>query len=75
MEKLSALMAEVLQVPADTITDDLTIRDLDTWDSLSHMELVAAIEAQYELSLDAEEMVAMISVAKIREIVHARRNG
>ena len=75
MEKLSALMADVLQVSADTITDDLTINDLDTWDSLAHMELVAVIEQQYDLSLEAEDMVAMISVAKIREIVSARDNG
>jgi acyl carrier protein len=75
MEKLSALMAEVLQVSADKITDDLTIKDLDTWDSLAHMELVAVIEEQYELSLHAEDMVAMISVAKIREIVSSRSNG
>src|SRR6266576_5700138 len=66
-EKLKCLLAEVLHVPAATITDDLAMKDLDVWDSLKHMELIVALEESFRLQMSFDEIVAMQSVRKIKE--------
>jgi len=66
---MALLLADVLQLPVATITDDLAMKDTETWDSLRHMELVVAIETNFGIRLCAEEIVAMQTVGEIRRVV------
>lgn len=73
MEKnLEQLLADVLQIPAAEITDELAMKDLDVWDSLKHMELIASLEEQLNLQLSFDEIVAMRSVGDIKRTLNAR---
>ena len=71
-EKIEVLLAEVLQIPAATITDDLAMTDLDIWDSLKHMELIMALEQSFGLQLNFDEIVRMRSVGEIKRVLKAR---
>lgn len=72
---LEQILAEVLQVPVSEITDELAMKDLDVWDSLKHMELIASLEQQLDLQLSFDEIVAMRSVGDIKRTLHARGVG
>jgi acyl carrier protein len=69
---LEQMLAEVLQIPAGEITDELAMKDLDVWDSLKHMELIASLEQQLEVQLSFDEIVAMRSVGDIRRTLRSR---
>ena len=71
-EKIEVLLAEVLQIPAATITDDLAMTDLDIWDSLKHMELIMTLEQSLGLQLSFDEIVRMRSVGEIKRVLKAR---
>jgi len=71
-EKIEVLLAEVLQIPAATITDDLAMTDLDIWDSLKHMELIMTLEQNFGLQLSFDEIVRMRSVGEIKRVLKAR---
>ena len=71
-EKIEGLLAEVLQVPPATITDELTMKDLDAWDSLKHMELVVSLEQNFDVQLSFDEIVAMQSVGAIKRVLRER---
>ncbi len=43
-----------------------------TWDSLSHMELIAAIEDEFSIELTSDEIISMTSVATITEVLRAK---
>ena len=66
------LLSEVLQMPASGITDDLTMKDVDAWDSLKHMELIVALEQSFEVQLSFDEIVAMQSVSAIKRVLRER---
>lgn len=66
---IEAVVAEVLQIPAGKITDDLAMKDVDAWDSLKHMELIVSLEGSFEIQLSFEEIVAMQSVGEIKRIL------
>jgi acyl carrier protein len=70
--RLRQLLADVLQLPGDRITPVLAMKDVEVWDSLRHMELVAAIEKTFTLELTFEEIVAMQSVSAIETVLSAR---
>lgn len=73
MEKLIKLMAELLRIPEDEITDDLSITNTDTWDSLKHIELIVSIEETFEIKLTTDEIIAMVNTRKIKNVL--RRKG
>ncbi|MEN9933187.1 MAG: hypothetical protein RIS17_1760 [Pseudomonadota bacterium] len=69
MKPLADVFAESLMIDAASVTDDLAYQSIKEWDSVAHMVLVTALEDNYEIMLDADDIVAMSSVAKVREIL------
>ncbi len=69
MDRLTDIIVEVLRVPRAQIVDTLDMEATSTWDSLSHMQLIAAIEEEFGIELDADEIVTMRSVASIRDVL------
>ena len=70
--KVEGVLAEVLQLPPSEITDDLTMKDVEAWDSLKHMELIVALETTLEVQLTFEEIVTMQSVREIKRVLAER---
>lgn len=72
---VKGIVAEVLQIPAATITDDLAMKDVDTWDSLKHMELIVSLEHSFGIEFSFDEIVAMRSVGEIKRVLRERGAG
>ena len=70
--KVENVLSEVLQMPVAAITDELTMKDTDTWDSLKHMELIVALEQSFDIQLSFDEIVAMQSVSQIKRVLRER---
>lgn len=71
-KRIEALVTEVLQISALQVTDDLTMRDVDSWDSLKHMELIVSLEQNFGIEFDFDEIVAMRSVGEIKRVLSER---
>ena len=71
-QKLTGLLAEILQLPAPTITGDLAMEKIDVWDSLKHMELIAALEERFSIELTFDDIVAMQNVCEIKRVLRHR---
>lgn len=67
--KLQTVFAKALAVPEETITDDLEYQGIPEWDSVSHMMLVTEIEAAWNLTIATEDVLAMGSVAMVKELL------
>jgi len=72
-DKIRAIMAEVLRVPADRIGGDAAIGNVPNWDSTAHMRMMLALEDEFGVDLDETRMVEMTSLAKIRAVVAGLR--
>ena len=69
---IDTLLANLLQIPAAGITEDLAMKDDDAWDSLKHMELIASLEQNFGIELSFEEIVAMQNVREIKRVLKQR---
>jgi len=67
--KLQAAFREALELAPDHDVTALAFRTIRAWDSVGHMQLIAAIEAAFDLMLDADDVLALTSYATAREIV------
>ena len=60
-DRLKNLFVEVLELPEGVDVENLKYRDISQWDSLGHMSLVAAIEDEFDVQLDTEQVIGMSS--------------
>jgi acyl carrier protein len=70
--KLNEIIVSTLHIPLDRVTDELTMAEVETWDSLQHMNLIASIEQVFEVQLTFEEIVAMQSVGEIKRVLASK---
>jgi acyl carrier protein len=68
-ERFRELFAETLGISPTAVVDELQYNTIPEWDSIAHMQLVAALDNEYHIMLDTEDVIDMSSVAKIREIL------
>lgn len=69
---LNQLLATVLKVDENSITEDTSAKNLKAWNSSRHVELVMALEKRYQLWFTTPEVVALQSVRQIKEILGKR---
>ena len=64
-------MLEIFEV--DSISPDGVLRDLELWDSLSVISLLAVLDETYGINIEATELVDVITVADLFSFVELRR--
>src|SRR6478735_3681618 len=72
-DKLRAMMARILRLPAERIGPDAAIGNVPNWDSTAHMRIMLALEDEFGVELNESQMVEMTSLAKIRAVVEELR--
>jgi acyl carrier protein len=60
-DRLRATFVESLQLDADVDVENLKYRDIEEWDSVGHMALVAAIEDEFDVQFDTDQVIDMSS--------------
>ena len=53
-DRIKNVMSSVLAVPIGEINDDASPDNIDSWDSLKHMNLIIALEEEFSLELSDE---------------------
>ena len=61
-EKIIKLLSEVFEVKESELHIDLTKGDIDNWDSLNHMNLVVALEEEFNILFSDDEIVEIVSL-------------
>jgi len=72
LERVANVFAAVFVVPAVSVTIDTIPDDVPKWDSLGHMAMVAALEQEFGVQFELDEVMEMATVSKIVEIVTAK---
>ena len=73
LEKIKAIIAEVLNIDADTITADTTFVDDLGADSLDIFQIIMGIEEEYDIELDNEAVEQIQTVGDAAEAIREIR--
>ncbi|GAA3861267.1 acyl carrier protein [Saccharothrix violaceirubra] len=60
-DRLRAVFVESLGLSDDVDVENLKYRDIDEWDSVGHMALVAAIEDEFDVEFETDQVIDMSS--------------
>jgi len=64
-EKVIQVLVNILQVSPDKISTKTTSDDIEKWDSLNHINMIQALEQEFGVRYDEEQVVSMLSVGEI----------
>ena len=67
--ELKQIMANVFEVDIEIIDDTFSQKNIDSWDSLRHLNFIVEIEDKYGISLEPDEISEMVSIQKVIEIL------
>ena len=70
-DKIKAVMASVFAVDVEVINKQTSPRTISSWDSLRHMSLVVALEKEFGIELEYEEIEAMVSYSIVSSTIQA----
>lgn len=58
-DRLKSVFAYALDLDSSVQIEELRYREIDKWDSLGHMALVAAIEDEFGVQFDTDQVIEM----------------
>jgi len=70
--KLRQLIAYILEIDIERVIESSSSNNIEEWTSFSHVQLVMAIESEFEVTLSPEDMMDMLSVKSIKMILNER---
>ena len=73
--QVKEIIARVLNVPLERITDELSSGDIPEWDSVGNLAIISAIEQELELEFPLEDLFDLTSVRTLVEEVDKLTNA
>ena len=73
--KLNAIFCEVFDDYELIISPEMTANDVDGWDSLSHVNLIVAIEGRFNIRFSQKELLSFKSVGDMLRCIEAKVTG
>jgi acyl carrier protein len=67
--KLKQALADVFGIDIDSINENTSVDTVPEWDSLKHLNLVLALESEFDISLTAEQTVEILSYPLIKAVL------
>jgi acyl carrier protein len=73
--QVKEIIARVLNVPLERITDELSSGDIPEWDSVGNLAIISTIEQELELEFPLEDLFDLTSVRSLVEEVDKLTNA
>ena len=70
-ETLTEVFRDVFDDESIEITEETTSDDIDDWDSLEHINLIAAVEMEFGMKFNMGQIVTMKNVGEMVDIIEA----
>ncbi|KFF22127.1 acyl carrier protein [Chryseobacterium sp. JM1] len=72
LSKLSEIFREELDNEEITLTAETTANDVEEWDSLSHIQLIVAVERAFGIRFTSSEIQTWNNVGEMADSVSAK---
>ena len=67
--RLKQVLANVFDEESESINDESSMDTIENWDSLKHLNLILALEEEFEVSFDEDESIIIISYPLIKTVL------
>ena len=70
--KLEKIVAQVLSVDENDLSDDSNAKNTRNWDSMRHIELLLAVETAYGVQFSMPEITGMQKLGDMRSLLEQK---
>jgi acyl carrier protein len=70
--RLAELFEDVFDDDSIQVTPDLSAKDVDGWDSLSHIRLILTVEKAFKIKFSTSEIGKLENVGDLAALIKAR---
>jgi acyl carrier protein len=68
--RIKQVMSVVFEVPLELILEDSSNDNIENWDSLRHLNLILALEEEFDVSIPDEDVGNLINYKLIELIIN-----
>ncbi|MBI1860424.1 MAG: acyl carrier protein [Deltaproteobacteria bacterium] len=68
-QKYDQAFIESLTLGPEQLSQDVAYNQTESWDSIGHMSLIAALETAFNISMDVNDITSLSSYSKGMEIL------
>ena len=68
-ERLNAVFREVFDDDEIVVHEDTDSDDIEDWDSLEHINLVSAVEQEFDIKFSMAQVIGMKNVGEMVDII------
>lgn len=72
---LTSIFRQVFEDPNLHITPEMTARDVEKWDSLSHVQMLKEVEKHFQIKLQFKEIRKLRNVGDLIHLIHTKINA
>ncbi len=67
--RVKKVIAEILDIEISSINDNTSPETVESWDSLKQMNIIVALEEEFDIEFSDEDIVEMLNFRLICEVV------
>jgi acyl carrier protein len=71
-DHLSRIFADVFEIPIEQVRPDSSPENIENWDSTRHLSLVVAMEQEFDVQFEPEEIEQLLSFELIHSLLAAK---
>jgi len=74
-DRIKGVMAAIFEVTVEEITDESSPDNIESWDSLKHMNLIVGLEEEFGVLFTDEEILEMMNYDLIKVILKEKADN
>jgi len=72
LSEVQDIMRDILDEPSIVLTETTTANDVEGWDSLTHVQLIVAIEKHFKIKFSSKEILSWKNVGEMLGAIDSR---
>jgi len=72
LRRIEVIFKNVLDEESIALTETSTANDVEGWDSLTHIQLIVAIEKQFKIKFSSKEILSWKNVGEMVDAVYSK---
>jgi acyl carrier protein len=74
-QRLRRVVAQTFGLPLESVNDDTSPDSVPAWDSVGQLELVSALEQEFSITFDVEDIMLVNRVGDVRALLAKKNQG
>jgi acyl carrier protein len=72
MKQFNFIVAEIFSIPEDSVSDEMSSKNVPEWDSMNYLLFIAELEKEFNVSFTMDQVMNAKNLGDLHRIVEAK---